>query len=130
MTASDDLRAKAEAATPGVWRLIGDHIGVITGHGTFGVVDVRRYTRADATYIAAVSPDVVLALLARVDAAEAAVEQVRALLDAAEAHRGSYAFSLFMDDDEEQPQTALIGTRAVRAALEPLHATPSTEEST
>jgi hypothetical protein len=67
-----DLRALAEAATPGEWTI--DHMLVIhTGSGwlhpaAYAVAQVER----DTTYIAAANPARILALLADLDAARAA----------------------------------------------------------
>lgn len=79
------LREVAEAATPGPWGISHDGEGVLYGyedaHGD-DVFEVRAERqcnehaavdgRADAAYLAAVSPDVTLALLDRLERAEAA----------------------------------------------------------
>ena len=70
------LRALAEAATPGPWHLAtseleNKHAGVCDTNGRT-VVGGLRTLRVNAAYIAAVSPDVVLSLLDRLAAAEAA----------------------------------------------------------
>ena len=76
----DPLKAKAAAATPGPWHAPG--LGEIHSdhdHGVFVGVDAdgeQEIVIADcvsdpnAAYLAAVSPDVLLALIARVEAAE------------------------------------------------------------
>ena len=89
----DTLTRLAQAAPPGPW--VSQYGGVTTeaeGHVSQSVVYaapcpnacgdeaiVDRITIVDAGYIAAVSPDVVLALVERVRAAETAIERVRAL---------------------------------------------------
>lgn len=69
-----DLRAKAEAATPGQWHAPGmgeihmascDSIAQICFHNEFADEDEKFGTEADAQYIAAACPPVVLALVAR-----------------------------------------------------------------
>jgi len=75
MTTTDPkaLRSLAEAATPGPWEARGHAVGFPgTGlaRGEFHVVADTYEDPADARYIAAVSPDVVLALLDRLEAAE------------------------------------------------------------
>ena len=79
-----ELRALAEAATPGPWKRWkgrASHMAVINKsqqkrmysvEGPDGVGDYEDwgYTKANATYMAAASPDVVLNLLDRVEKSE------------------------------------------------------------
>jgi replication-associated recombination protein RarA len=70
----DELRAKAEAATPGPW-WTGMHDGfshTVEGPEADSHPVAQRLIRPDAEYIAAASPDVVLDLLDALDAAERA----------------------------------------------------------
>ena len=86
MTLIDDLAALtriAEAATPGPWRLSGSGYSVKTDHEESLAIICAIHGGAQATqrqmeqwivdsdYIAAFSPDVVLRLLRRMQAAEA-----------------------------------------------------------
>lgn len=89
MTDLDNLESKAKAATPGPWQYDGVNVTQAVNDGT-GLADVittddadegRIITDADAAYIAAASPDVVLSLIARVRDAEAQAKRVRAVLD-------------------------------------------------
>lgn len=104
----DGLREAASKATPGPW--LHDEAGyrapewpddmhyrrvvrgephpvsgwrecVVSTHGAVDDTPGARAHEATATYIAAASPDVVLRLIERVEAAEAAVERVQALVD-------------------------------------------------
>lgn len=75
---TEDLRALAEAATPGPWT---DEVpGMIHQSSTPGYIGTAEHPE-DRAFIAAANPTAVLALLDRVEAAEAAVERVRALAD-------------------------------------------------
>ena len=80
-----ELRRLAEAATPGPWEWDDDHARPGLRHGrSFGGVLFRCGAlygpdAADAAFIAAANPAVVLALLAERDALAAKVERVRAL---------------------------------------------------
>ncbi len=88
---SADLRRLAAAATPGPWLLTNDDdygADIISAHPdhTYVAVDHEGLlpcvrSAADAAYIAAASPDVVTALLDRVDALEGAIERERELRD-------------------------------------------------
>jgi hypothetical protein len=81
-----DLRALAEAATPGPWarsEVPGDTLTVYQDSSGGAIAWVNgdnetgpHHPSADAAYIAAVSPDVVLALLDERDALRAALEAV------------------------------------------------------
>lgn len=73
MTDYADLRRLAEAATPGPWF---DDYGKI-GAGDSGIGEMDRSD--DAAYIAAASPDVVLALLDRLDGLRAALDRLLAV---------------------------------------------------
>lgn len=96
---SDELRKLAEGATPGPWEAHAPHgwmddtydehlvfkagdrsyeAQITPGGGEHGDDGLRP---EDAAYIAAVSPDVVLGLLDRLEVAEGAVARVRAHLD-------------------------------------------------
>lgn len=75
-----DLTAKAEAATPGPWKVVvwnasssyGNAIADSDGDMlTEGLLDY------DAAFIAAMGPDVAKALIARVERAEAALREVK-----------------------------------------------------
>lgn len=75
---SEDLRALAEAATPGPWHNVAHRwpergVPVLTHDATDVAVAMTRTSieqrNADAAYIAAASPDRILALLTVVDAA-------------------------------------------------------------
>ena len=74
------LEALAKVATPGVWRLLLEHgncFSVLSQDGTVIVKLWRRYNAnfsANAAFIAACSPDVLLALIARVRKLEKALE--------------------------------------------------------
>lgn len=91
MSDIERLREIAAKATPGPWRkslFEGDdgtpHIGDFgwTVYGCpAGETEDSEQGRADADYIAEADPSTVLALLDRLEAAEAAVERVRALAD-------------------------------------------------
>lgn len=64
------LKALAEAATPGPWSYNGNcRFGVWQNEGKFYVFEAGGH--ADAAYTAAASPDVILALIAKVEAAPA-----------------------------------------------------------
>jgi len=90
--AREDLRSLAEAATPGPWyAVVNDLIGgksVSTVDRPMSETNPREWdvpadmlsSDANAAYIAAVSPDVVLALLAALAAAEARAERLRQAL--------------------------------------------------
>jgi len=78
----DELRAKAEAATPGPWMLlppaiIGENNHVITPHDgqRCGIV-VNGATPENATYIAAANPATVLTLLDALEEAECEVARL------------------------------------------------------
>ena len=76
-----EIRARAEAATPEPWEIIGGGeyvtgVGLIIGRECDGGV-----TSEDAAHIAGMDPTTVLALLDRLEAAEAAVERVRGDLE-------------------------------------------------
>ena len=80
------LRELAETATPGPWRteyLLGRGNDLLTAILSGPVAAPRvvgsLLREQDGRYVAAVPPDVVLALLDALDAAEAGIEQVRAL---------------------------------------------------
>jgi hypothetical protein len=79
----EQLKRYAEAATPGPWYYDGrDIFTTHTGEGGHRLVvplpetwhESQRVNEADARYIAALSPDVLLGLLAHLDAAERLVE--------------------------------------------------------
>jgi hypothetical protein len=86
-----DLRALAEAATPGPWRAE-KYVPSLDDDWTEGTYgwwvegldwaddsgEFRNFTGPNAAYIAAVSPDVVLALLDERDALRAALENIAA----------------------------------------------------
>ena len=82
-----ELRRLAENATPGPWEWDDDHARPGLRHGrSFGGVLFRCGAlygpdAADAAFIAAANPAVVLALLAEREALAAKVERVRALGD-------------------------------------------------
>lgn len=92
----DDLRRLAEKATPGPWRRTEDGVTSSWAEGlpathrhtvsaphapfAFGETIAAAPTEADARYLAAVSPDRVLALLDHVEALERVAEAARALL--------------------------------------------------
>lgn len=70
----DSLEAKARAATPGPWHLWGSDAVTIEASTFIATASDTRpmpQQQADAAFIAAASPDVVLALVERVRAAEA-----------------------------------------------------------
>lgn len=115
----DALEAVAKAATPGPRRMTRSNPGSVLGEPYdpamvfVGSEDTRKPWRRracvtvtttrdddDARYIAAASPDVVLALIARVREAEIALADVHALLtnagveDPEVSHREGYALSL------------------------------------
>lgn len=86
-----NLRTLAEAATPGPWIAAGPSYGkplpefyncVVPDDGTDGPDDIcsDTLTSEDALYIAACSPDVLLALLDALDRKDAALTKVAALL--------------------------------------------------
>lgn len=66
------LRALATAATPGPWRTESGGGGWTNVHAPLGVLVSESMQSADALFIAALSPDVVLALLDRLERAERA----------------------------------------------------------
>lgn len=82
----DELETRAKAATPGPWLIERRDMGsgeII--HVVYGTHDVTwsgdeacPNARGDARYIAAASPDVVLALIARVRELEDTIEGLRA----------------------------------------------------
>lgn len=84
----NELRAIAEAATPGPWETLGGQ-GPVGTHavchrmeqGTLVEIAYRdaHFDKANATHIAAFDPPTVLTLLDRVEAAEQAVQRVREL---------------------------------------------------
>jgi hypothetical protein len=91
MTDTAELRKLAEAATPGPWErdMSYDWPSKVRSkhpeHHNRWVVDVPsfptdEYTFKDAAYIAAVSPDVLLALLDRLEAPADRVEKLEAAL--------------------------------------------------
>lgn len=84
----DKLRELAEAATPGPWRVIkpGGRWIVVNGDGMddrlFDVSEkmmggFRRTAKTDAAFIAAASPDVILALVAELVGLRTEVDQLR-----------------------------------------------------
>lgn len=79
----DRIRALAEKATPGPWHCDPIHLhGYTEAWLTDGVVDLARLTNnasANAAYIAACSPDVILALLDERDALVEALEHITEL---------------------------------------------------
>jgi hypothetical protein len=112
----DELRAKAEAATPGPW-WTGMHDGfshTVEGPESDSHPVAQRLIRPDAEYIAAVSPDVVLALLDALDAAERAASPSDAKwvksvqLDASEGGRAYEVWSPASPSDEERDALTLI----------------------
>ena len=107
-----ELRRLAENATPGPWEWDDDHARPGLRHGrSFGGVLFRCGAlygpdAADAAFIAAANPAVVLALLAERDALAAKVERVRAL--PAEHPAGGWYMTSMRDvlaalDEEPQP---------------------------
>jgi hypothetical protein len=84
MTDLDALEKLAEAATPGPWETeVADFDArswaIFHRGGTFVAPDAG--CEADAAYIAAMSPDVALALIARLRAAEQRAEKAEAALE-------------------------------------------------
>lgn len=86
MSEFDGLREAANNATPGPWAAGGfdwrdpfDARTVVGDGGASTVLDTAGYWRdfENAAYVAAASPDVVLVLLDRLEAAEGAVARVR-----------------------------------------------------
>lgn len=97
------LKKAAEGATPGPWEvpesIHGDPyitergVGILRG-GCVAVADTRDdYGRSNAAYIAAASPDVVLALVERVERAEGAVAALREAFDPGELECGRLGLS-------------------------------------
>lgn len=81
------LRMAAEGATPGPWEAEHRGFDVYETHSQHGdVVAEAGLSPRDAAYIAAASPDVVLALLDRLKAAEAKLAAVEALADEWDSH--------------------------------------------
>ena len=78
MTDTTDLRRLAEAATPGPWQRYSPNT-VTRGTDTEEVI--IAWDDVDAAYIAAASPDRILALLAERDALLAVAEAARVLQD-------------------------------------------------
>jgi hypothetical protein len=88
MNDTDKLRMKAEAATPGPWALryaLGRiEWPLVIAHGFGAIPDVTENAYAnpaDAEYIAAVSPDVVLGLLDRIEAQDKAIREALAAMN-------------------------------------------------
>jgi len=85
MITNDELRALARAATPGPWQIgpkaLDGSLAVRTlpGERVHAMTDMvaRPTVPADAAYIAAASPDVVLRLLAEIDEARADTAKLR-----------------------------------------------------
>jgi hypothetical protein len=73
MTDYAELERLAREATPGPWVLDGGYVRVL------GVIQVGCAKEADAAYIAAASPDVILALLAERRALRKLYDAARAL---------------------------------------------------
>ena len=118
----ETLRALAEAATPGPWVA-----WIIPGCSVVRTAQepyVTCSTDADLAFIAAANPTAVLALLDRLEAAEGALERVRALADEwargcpspAERHRLCKAGELHAALENGG---RVIGTRYVRVAVSP-----------
>src|SRR5690348_7752451 len=118
-----DLRALAEKATPGPWQRFYDRYE----SGTWCIQPVAEYggmvvipedapvvasdvTVADAAYIAAASPDVILRLLDRIDALE---KGLRTLVSAAENYNPLY------EDDPSTVDAFYADVDAARSILEP-----------
>lgn len=115
MSDIERLREIAAKATPGPWRkslFEGDdgtpHIGDFgwTVYGCpAGETEDSEQGRADADYIAEADPSTVLALLDRLEAAEAAVERVRALADEWATEGASLIRSAYSGRDVHEGQT-------------------------
>lgn len=128
MTALDDaeLRTLAETATPGPWELrwmLGDENWPVVRAEGFGVipdVPAGAYVNpADAAYIAAANPSVVLALLARAQTAEAKL----AALEAQPAPDWEYEYA-----DDDDPDGSVYGQ--VRRMVSPWEPVPDTRSET
>jgi hypothetical protein len=90
-----DLKARAEAATPGPWAILDErdlevNVGppgtlcIVNSHGDLlleGVDEFSDTPDADAAYIATADPATVVALIKRLERAEAAVAAAHALAD-------------------------------------------------
>ena len=77
-----DLREKASEATPGPWEADGDEVwrpSDVYGLTIATTSDDTGKPSANAHFIAAASPDRILALIEHAEALEAQVERVRAL---------------------------------------------------
>lgn len=108
--------AEAEAATPGPWRAVaGDGVGAVSADdfGCYVYLNVRKHDehadtvkrwQADARFIAAASPDVVLALLDHIEELEAERDETR---EEREEHRRQY---------EAESQTSYALERKLEAA--------------
>ena len=107
----DKLRKAAERATQGPWR---HYSG--TGIETAGVSNtcVFRIPLFYAPFIAAASPSTVLALIERVEKAEAALKLA---LPALEEELESKKLGFFRSDDEEYIRPVREAEEAVREAL-------------
>ena len=130
MTDIDALAALAEAATPGLWAHYRDTLRLHAHRLWLGFDDSARPEKqhaANARYIAAMSPDVALALIAELRAlrtVETAVRQHRAAEDAALIAKGAEQERERLQsliDHTISPLSALAGLRA--ALLAPKGAT-------
>lgn len=96
MSEFEELRRAAEAATPGHWHAQGKWIWRGPGRSSVGA--------ADAAYMAATKPRATLALIARVEFAEAArdalVGAVEALADEMESRSKGFS-GIYADADRE-----------------------------
>lgn len=75
----EELRALAEAATPGPWEVVGESVVTDGNAATVAVIEAPDYEE-DAAYIAAANPTAVLDLLDRLAAAEARASAAEARL--------------------------------------------------
>lgn len=75
MSDIEELRRLAEEATPGLWIAtvdpLGFHVGGVRGRIALAVPSRGRGARADAEFIAAANPQVILALLDELEALRA-----------------------------------------------------------
>lgn len=89
----DDLRKKAEAATPGKWEYMGENWANHWVRSENAVIrvcsNIDEIQEADARYIAAISPDVTLRLLRIIEVAKQAIVDI-----AIRAGRGPEAASI------------------------------------
>jgi hypothetical protein len=122
MVDTAELRKLAEAATPGPWVCDGDNVyherlDEPGRHLANAYVSYRQdaVIEANAAYIAAVSPDVLLALLDRLEAPADRVEKLEAALSALERceHDGGF-------DREMGPIGCLLGDKCVCAGIYPI----------